>query len=221
MVEYICGLFPQAVGVPPVNSPLRALFESFFAPAPHSQPTLAFNWFVRVQQALVDADSCLAAGCSDCAFLPACHPTYTVRGPHANSRAVPVNESLMFRFEHPLRPSLQVGLTVCDLMTLEHSFHTQSESLSHAMWVLSGLLGSICIQGFTPSDPALFNQVVTALSKSLVHQVHVAASHTAYAATNVGNFTCHISLPTSLMPQSAPCYQLLLSLRISCSGNST
>ena len=66
-------------------------------------------------------------------------------------------------------------------MTLEHSFRAQSESLSYAIWVLSGLLGFIRIQGFTPSDPALFNQLVTALSKSLAHQAHVAASHTAYA----------------------------------------
>ena len=35
----------------------------------------------------------------------------------------------------------------------------------------------IRIQGFTPSDPALFNQLVTALSKSLAHQAHVAACH--------------------------------------------
>ena len=34
IIEYICGLFPQAVGVLPVEPPPRALFESFFAPAP-------------------------------------------------------------------------------------------------------------------------------------------------------------------------------------------
>ena len=61
MIEYICSRFPQAVGVPLVDPPLRALFESFFAPAPHSQPTLAFSWFAQVQQAIIDADSCLAA----------------------------------------------------------------------------------------------------------------------------------------------------------------
>ena len=61
MVEYIWGLFPQAVGVSPVDPPPRALFESFFAPAPHSHPTFAFSWFARVQQALIDADSRLAA----------------------------------------------------------------------------------------------------------------------------------------------------------------
>ena len=61
MVEYICSLFPEVVGVPPVDPPPRALFESFFASTPHSQPTLTFNWFARVQQALIDADSRLAA----------------------------------------------------------------------------------------------------------------------------------------------------------------
>ena len=105
MVECICGLFPQAVSVPPVDPPPRALFESFFAPAPHSHPTLAFNWFARVQQALIDADSRLAAGHSDRSFLPARHSTYAVRGPHAASRAVPVKEPLMSHFECPLRPS--------------------------------------------------------------------------------------------------------------------
>ena len=179
MIEYICSLFPQAVGVPPVDPPPRALFESFFAPAPHSQPSLTFNWFARVQLALIDADSCLARR-SNRVFLPARHSTYAVRGPHAANRAVPVNESLLSHFERPLRPFLQVGLTVRDLMPLEHSFRAQSESLSYAMWVLSSLLGFIRIQGFTPSDPALFNQLVTALSKSLAPQAHVAASHTAY-----------------------------------------
>ena len=121
-------------------------------------------------------------GRSNRAFLPSRHSTYAVRGPHAaDYRAVPVNESLLSHYDRPLRPSLQVGLTVCDLMSLEYSFRAQLESLSYAMWVLSGLLGFIRIQGFSPSDPALFNQLVTALSKSLAHQAHVAASHTAYA----------------------------------------
>ena len=185
MVEYIYGIFPQVVGVPPVDPPPRALFESFFAPAPRSQPLLAFNCFARVQQALVDADSRLAAwiaaGRSDRAFLPSRHSTYAVWGPHAADCAVPVNESLLSHYDRPLRPSLQVGLTVRDLMSLEHSFRAQSESLSYTMWVLSGLLGFIRIQGFSPSDPALFNQLVTVLSKSLAHQAHVAASHTTYA----------------------------------------
>ena len=48
------------------------------------------------------------------------------------------------------------------------------------MWVLLGLLGFIRLQDFIPADPALFNQLVTALSKSLAHQAQVSASHTAF-----------------------------------------
>ena len=49
MVEYICGLFPQAAGVPPVAPPPRGLFESFLAPVTPASQSLAFNWFERVR----------------------------------------------------------------------------------------------------------------------------------------------------------------------------
>ena len=65
-------------------------------------------------------------------------------------------------------------------MALEASFRGQSETLSYELWVLSGLLGFVRLQGFLPSDPALFNQLVTALSKSLAHQASVTASQILY-----------------------------------------
>ena len=179
MMEYICGLFPQAAGAPPVTPPLRALFESFFAASTPSQQSLSFNWFDRVRTALVDADAHMASGRSN-RYLPPRHISYVVHGEHASGKAVPINESLLAHFDKPLRPSLLVGLAVCDSMALEASFCAQSEALSYSMWVLSGLLGFVCPQGFTPADPALFNQLVMALSKSFAHQTQVSASHTAY-----------------------------------------
>ena len=83
-------------------------------------------------------------------------------------------------FDRPLRPTLQLGHSVRDAMSLESSFRGQSETLSYALWVLSGLLGFVHVQGFSPSDPALFNQLVTALSKSLAHQASVTASQISY-----------------------------------------
>ena len=65
-------------------------------------------------------------------------------------------------------------------MALEASFKAQSEALSYSMWILSGLLGFVGLQGFTPADPALFNQLITALSKNLAHQAQVSASHTVF-----------------------------------------
>ena len=184
MVEYICGLLPQVAGAPPVAPPLRALFESFFAASAQSQQSLSFNWFDWVCTVLVDAGagmaSLLASGHSERLFLPPRHTSYVVRGEHASGKAVPVNESLLAHFDKPLCLSLLVGLSVRDSMTIEAAFHAQSEALSYLMWVLSGLLEFVRLQGFTPADPALFNQLVTALSKSLPHQAQVSASHTAY-----------------------------------------
>ena len=184
MIDYICGLFPQAVGVPPSAPPPRALFESFFAPAAQATPSVQLNWFDRVRTSLFEADSrvasLLSSGHPERLVVPTRAPSYAVKGDCALGHAVPVNESLLSHFDRPLRLSLQLGLTIRDAMTLEASSRTQSEALSYAMWVLSGLLGFVRLQDFTPSDPALFNQLVTALSKSLAHQAQISASHTAF-----------------------------------------
>ena len=181
MIDYVCGLFPQAAGVLPSPPPLRALFESFFAPA---TPSLNFNWFDRVRTALVDADSrvaaLLASGRPERLLLPQRLGSYAVRGDFSLGHSVPVNESLLSHFERPLRTNLQMGITVGDAMALEASCRAQTEALSYSMYVLLGLLEFVRLQDFTPADLALFNQLVTALSKSLAHQVQVTASHTAF-----------------------------------------
>ena len=218
LLEYICGLFPQAVGVPPVDPLPRALFKSFFVPAPHSQTLLAFNWFTRVQQALVDADSCLAvwiaAGCSGRAFLPSRHSTYAVRGPHAADRAVPVNESLLSHYDRPLRPSLQVGLTVCDLMSLEHSFRAQSESLSYVMWVLSGLLGSSAYRASLLPIPPYSINLSRLYQRVWLTRCMLPPPIPSTPAINVGSFTYSICPPSSLTLRSAPSCRLCQYLRI-------
>ena len=155
----------------------------------------------------------LASGRSERLFLPQRLSTYAVHGECATGRAVPVNDSLLVHFDKLHRPSLLVRLSARNAMALETSFHTQSEALSYSMWVLSGLLGFIRLQDFTPTDPALFNQLVTALSKSLSDQAQVSASHTSLFAKRGGSFIyliCHvisatsISFPCSLLPRSSP-----------------
>ena len=184
MIDYVCGLFPQVAGVHPSALPPCALFESFFAPVAPATPSLNFNWFDRVRTAFVGADSrvatLLASGRPKRLLLPQRLASYAVRGDCSLGRAVPVNESLLSHFERPLRMNLQKGVTVRDAMALEASCRAQSEALSYSMWVLSGLLGFVRLQDFTPADHALFNQLVTALSKSLAHQAQVTVSHTAF-----------------------------------------
>ena len=45
---------------------------------------------------------------------------------------------------------------------------------------MSGLLGFVRLQGFAPADAALFNTLVTSLSKCLAHQASLSASQTAF-----------------------------------------
>ena len=71
MIDYVCGLFPQAAGVPPSAPPPRALFESFFAPAAPVTLSLQLNWFDRVRTSLVEADSRVAS------ILSSGHPNLT------------------------------------------------------------------------------------------------------------------------------------------------
>ena len=178
MYQYLVDLFPQA---PP---PPRALFEEFFAaPSSPHQPVF-LSWFERVRSTLAEADSrilsLLASGRPESSLFPPRHAQYSVGGGASLGSAAPVNPSLMAMFERQLRPSLHLGLTVREAALLESSSRALSQSLSHAMWLLSGLLGFVRLQGFFPSDTPLFNMLVTSLSKCLAHQASISASHTAF-----------------------------------------
>ena len=122
MIDYICGLFPQAVGVPPSAPPPRALFESFFAPATPATPSIQRNWFDRVRASLMEADSrvasILSSGRPERIVLPQRLPSFAVKGDCTLGRVVPVNESLLSHFERPLRPNLQLGITIRDAMAV-------------------------------------------------------------------------------------------------------
>ena len=141
-------------------------------------------WFERVRSALSEADSWIAAllasGRPEASLMPPCSAQYSVGGDNALGSAAPVNPSLLAMFERSLRPSLHLGLVIREAALLEASTCALSESLSHAMWLLSGLLGFVRLQGFSPSDAPLFNTLVTSLSKCLAHQASISASHTAF-----------------------------------------
>ena len=163
-----------------------------------------------MRTSLLEADSCVASlvssGRPECLVVPTRAPSYAVRGDCALGHAVPVNESLLSHFEHPLRPSLQLGITIRDAMALEASSLAQSEALSYAMWVLSGLLGFVRLQDFTPADPALFNQLVTAFPRALPIRPFIPPSYVIAVASS----TCLTSPLILVMSQSVRCSLPLL-----------
>ena len=183
MYQYLVDLFPQAAGSSQAPPPPRSLFEDFFAPpsSPHQPVYLA--WFERVRSTLSEADSRIAvllvSGHPEASLLPPRSAQCSVGGDHALGSAAPVNPSLLAMFERPLRPSLHLGLMIQEAALLEASSRALSESLSHAMWLLSGLLGFLHLQGFSPSFSPLFNTLVMSL-KCLALQASISASHTAF-----------------------------------------
>ena len=153
MYQYLVDLFPQAARSPQALPPPHAVFEDFFSPALSPHQPIYLSWFERVRSALSEADarvaSLLASGRSESSLLPPRSAQYAVKGEHALCSAVPVNPSLLAMFDRPLCPSLHLGLTVREAALLEASSRSLLESLS-------GLLGFVRLQGFVPSDAALF-----------------------------------------------------------------
>ena len=182
MYQYLVDLFPQSAGSSPAPLPPRALFVEFFAAPSSPHQPMFLSWFERVRSTLSDADilSLLASGRPESALLPPRQSQYSVGSGSSLGSATPVNPSLLAVFERPLRPSLHLGLTLREASLLESSSRALSEAQSHAMWLLSGLLGFDRLQGFSPSDSPLFNTLVSSLSKCLAHQASVLASLTAF-----------------------------------------
>ena len=193
MYAYIVDLFPQAAGSPAAPPPPQALFEDFSVASPASTHLPVFlDWFARVCTSLSEADarlaSLLASGRPDSSLLPQRLSQYAVHGDFSSSAAVPVNPSLLSMFEHTLRPSLQLGISLREACLMESSSRFHSEALFHSMWLLSALLAFVHLQGFSPADASLFNTLVTSLSKCLARQASISASFTAFLGLKRRNF---------------------------------
>ena len=166
-----------------------------------------------MRTALVDADSrvasLLASSHPERLFLPQRLGSYAVRGDCSLGRTVPLNESLLSHFERPLRPTLQMGVTVRDAMALEASCRAQSEALSYSMSVLSGLLGlSVCR---TSSQLILRCSIISSplCPRASPMRRRLPLPIPLFSATVARSFTSHtcwLTLATSLR---APCFPLL------------
>ena len=119
---------------------LLGLCSRISSPSPHLP--IFLNWFERIRSTLADVDSRLASfvasGCGDYLFLLTRFSTYAVHGDFAIGGATPVNSSLLSLFEWRLKPTHHVVLTIREAAALEASLRSQSEALSHSMWVLPG-----------------------------------------------------------------------------------
>ena len=184
MLNYIVGIYPQAKGLPPSPRRSKALFEDIFSSVVEPEPLPSLRWFERVVTALQDADRrlhlCVETKRLDSCLLPVRKGIYSVYNNPSCGKFVPINDEFEALLDKPISNSRLVSISLKECSMLETSARSQSEALSHSMWVLSGLLGLIRRDGYLPSDPLLFQQLVRSVSMGLANQANFAASYTTY-----------------------------------------
>ena len=118
----------------------------------------------------------------DRSLLPKRKSIYCVANFSEDSPHLVPNSSLDDLLSKKVSLGRSVFLSVGDCQALEATFRAQVETLSHSMWVLSGLLALIRKEGFLPNDQALFQTLVSSLSMGLAHQANMASSGITFAA---------------------------------------
>ena len=187
MVSFINEFFPASKGPEPSPAP-RCVFETLYSSSPLPEVGAPkFAWFDRVQQSLQAADTRLLkqmrALKADTSLLPLHHAMYAVPGNPSRGRAVPVNPNFTALLTRVPPVSCTLAMTLKEAEGIESAVRHLSELQSFSMWVLSGLIGYLKALNFSPSDEQFFDQLVTSLSKGLVHQTTIAASLTTFIAT--------------------------------------
>ena len=90
------------------------------------------------------------------------------------------------------------SITFSEMEKLERLFQGQLEVTSSSLWLMSGILAMLKRDGFQPSDPALFNSALSAVSATLSRQARTAAAGSTFVrAKRRESLLAHTTLPVS------------------------
>ena len=173
MLEFITSLYPQALGVSDRQPRERSLFENIFAVPPSNvQPMPELVWFERLQSLIRESDNRLVAhvlsGKFDFHLIPGRKDIYSVHKNPSLGRGVPLNKSIELHLDRPPAPTCLLNVNLKEGFRMETALRSQTEALSHTMWVLSGLIGFLKRDGYSPSDQSLFDSMIYSLSAGLL-----------------------------------------------------
>ena len=88
------------------------------------------------------------------------------------------------------------SITFSEMERLERLFQGQLEVTSSFLWLMSGILAMLKRDGFQPSDPALFNSALSAVSATLSRQARTAAAGSTFVrAKHRESLLAHTTLP--------------------------
>ena len=166
MIEYVVSLFPQAVAQNDPSAPPRAFFESIYNDERPSTPNPVLKWFDRVMVELSRTDTRVAKYYPKRSrkfehLIPKKREFVSVHENPSKGTALTVNKSLFPYFVGSVSSRRLVGFNLTETVAMETGFRSHTEDLSHTMWVLTGLIGLLRDEGFTPKDSDFFNKLVS------------------------------------------------------------
>ena len=122
---------------------------------------------------------------------------FTVADEPNYSRPLLVNPDFSRLTANRTIPKIRAGtVSFVDMERLEKCFRSLLEGNSHALWLMSGLLPQLKADGFSPSDPSLFDKTISSISSTLASQTSLAAAMAEFMVTKRReSLLSHVSLP--------------------------
>ena len=179
----------------------RCEFEAWFGQPEASASRQRFRMYPRVAEVLEEVAARLES------LARRSRPLSRVIPAHA--RAYAMADDAIFTSSQPVNSAFSqlVGsrslgarrwgsITFSEMERLERLFQGQLEVTSSSLWLMSGILAMLKRDGFQPSDPALFNSALSAVSAALSRQAQTAAAGSTFVrAKRRESLLAHTTLP--------------------------
>ena len=202
LVNFIHNRFPHSQPSTAAHVPPRCEFEEFFSV---NDPALSTKQSLKVYPRVAELVSASADRASRLA-----------RESRALHRVVPLKRKMFYVGDEPdycsaryLNPDFSrisktknivktrsSSVTLADLEKLDRGSRTILAGDSQCFWLLSSLLAQLEDDGYKPSDPALFDRNISALSAALASQTTMAAGVSDFVASKRReSYLAHASCP--------------------------
>ena len=175
LADLIYEVCPESRPLFDVRAP-RCGFEAWFGQHEATASKQRFRMYPRVAEVLEEVaarSEALARRAKPLSrVIPARARSYALTDDAVFASSQPVNSSFA-----QLAGSRRWGsITFLEMKRLERLFQNQLEVTSSSLWLMSGILAMLKRDSFQPSDPTLFNSVLSSVSAALSRQARTAAA---------------------------------------------
>ena len=179
----------------------RCEFEAWFGQPEASASRQRFRMYPRVAEVLEEvaarSESLARRSRPLSRVIPARARAYAMADDAIFTSSQPVNSAFSQLVGYRSLAARRWGsVTFSEMERLERLFQGQLEVTSSSLWLMSGILAMLKRDGFQPSDPALFNSALSAVSAALSRQALTAAAGSTFVrAKRRESLLAHTTLP--------------------------